>query len=52
MRLTNVDKNKVILKKKLIKGIFEGATINTPSMICVEDVIDSLNWVECSWRNI
>jgi phosphoserine aminotransferase len=33
-------------KKKLIKGIFEGSTINTPSMICVEDVIDSLNWVE------
>jgi len=33
-------------KNKIIKGIFEGATINTPSMICVEDVIDSLNWVE------
>ena len=33
-------------KKKVIKGIFEGATINTPSMICVEDVLDSLNWVE------
>jgi len=33
-------------KNKLIKGIFEGSTINTPSMICVEDVIDSLNWVE------
>ena len=33
-------------KKKIIKGIFEGATINTPSMICVEDVLDSLNWVE------
>ena len=33
-------------KKKLVKGIFEGSTINTPSMICVEDVIDSLNWVE------
>ena len=33
-------------KKKLIKGIFEGSTINTPSMICVEDVLDSLNWVE------
>jgi len=32
-------------KKKLIKGIFEGSTINTPSMICVEDVLDSLNWV-------
>ena len=33
-------------KKKLIKDIFEGSTINTPSMICVEDVLDSLNWVE------
>ena len=33
-------------KKKLIKGIFEGSTINTPSMICVEDVLDSLKWVE------
>jgi len=33
-------------KKKVIKGVFEGATINTPSMICVEDVLDSLNWVE------
>ncbi len=33
-------------KKKLIKGIFEGSTINTPSMICVEDVLDALNWVE------
>ena len=33
-------------KKKIIKGIFEGSTINTPSMICVEDVIDSLNWVQ------
>ncbi len=32
--------------KKLIKGIFEGSTINTPSMICVEDVLDSLSWVE------
>ena len=32
-------------KQKLITGIFEGSTINTPSMICVEDVIDSLNWV-------
>ena len=33
-------------KKKVVKGVFEGATINTPSMICVEDVLDSLNWVE------
>jgi len=37
---------KLANKKKIIKGVFEGATINTPSMICVEDVIDSLNWVE------
>ena len=37
-RLTN--------KKKVISGIFEGSTINTPSMICVEDAIDTLNWVE------
>ncbi|MEP3231364.1 MAG: phosphoserine transaminase [Hyphomicrobiales bacterium] len=29
---------------KLIKGIFEGATINTPSLLCVEDYIDALNW--------
>jgi phosphoserine aminotransferase len=29
---------------KLIDGIFEGATINTPSMLCVEDYIDTLNW--------
>jgi len=32
--------------KKLIKGIFEGGIINTPSMICVEDGLDALNWVE------
>ncbi len=33
-------------KNKLIKGVFEGSTINTPSMICVEDALDSLKWVE------
>ena len=27
---------------KLIEGIFEGETINTPSMLCVEDYIDAL----------
>jgi len=26
--------------------IFEGATINTPSMLCVEDAIDALKWGE------
>lgn len=30
---------------KLIEGIFEGATINTPSMLCVEDYLDGLAWV-------
>lgn len=29
---------------KLIKGIFEGATINTISMLCIEDALDGLNW--------
>ena len=32
--------------KKLISGIFKDTTINTPSMLCVEDVLDALNWVE------
>ncbi|MDW3208155.1 MAG: phosphoserine transaminase [Alphaproteobacteria bacterium] len=31
---------------KLIEGIFKGETINTPSMLCVEDAIDSLTWAE------
>lgn len=31
---------------KLIEGIFEGETINTPSMLCVEDYIDALEWSE------
>ncbi|PDH29268.1 MAG: phosphoserine transaminase [Puniceicoccaceae bacterium MED-G30] len=29
---------------KLIQGIFEGATINTVSMLCVEDAVDGLEW--------
>ena len=31
---------------KLISGIFAGETINTPSMLCVEDAIDGLKWAE------
>jgi phosphoserine aminotransferase len=31
---------------KLIDSIFEGATINTPSMLCVEDHLDGLVWAE------
>lgn len=31
---------------KLIAGIFQGDTINTPSMLCVEDAIDGLKWAE------
>ncbi|MDP6388751.1 MAG: phosphoserine transaminase [Alphaproteobacteria bacterium] len=31
---------------KLAEGIFRGETINTPSMLCVEDAIDSLKWAE------
>tara|TARA_R110001583_G_scaffold60713_2_gene180146 strand:- start:38597 stop:39745 length:1149 start_codon:yes stop_codon:yes gene_type:complete len=31
---------------KLIDGIFTGATINTPSMLCVADYQDALNWVK------
>ncbi len=31
---------------KLIEGIFEGETINTPSMLCVEDYLDTLLWAK------
>jgi phosphoserine aminotransferase len=33
-------------KGKLAEGPFKGETINTPSMLCVEDAIDGLAWAE------
>ena len=33
-------------KGKLLEGIFRGETINTPSMLCVEDALSGLRWAE------
>ena len=33
-------------KGKINKKLFTGSTINTPSMLCVEDALDALNWVK------
>jgi phosphoserine aminotransferase len=30
--------------RQVIRGIFEGETINTPSMLCVEDALDAMAW--------
>ena len=37
---------RITKKGKLQKKIFQGNTINTPSLICIEDAIDALNWVK------
>jgi phosphoserine aminotransferase len=35
---------RMVSKGKLNRDIFEGATINTPSMLCAEDYLDALKW--------
>ncbi|HEY8288632.1 MAG TPA: phosphoserine transaminase [Acetobacteraceae bacterium] len=37
---------RLVAKGKLNEGIFKGETINTPSMLCVEDALDGLRWAE------
>jgi phosphoserine aminotransferase len=32
--------------RKLVEGIFKGETINTPSLLCIEDYLDALKWAE------
>ena len=36
---------RMVSKGKLNRDIFEGSTINTPSMLCTEDYLDALKWV-------
>lgn len=37
---------RIVKGQKLIEGVFHGATINTVSMLAIEDVLDALRWVE------
>jgi phosphoserine aminotransferase len=37
---------RLVSKGALIEGVFVGETINTPSMLCVEDYIDALKWAK------
>ena len=37
---------RLVKNGKLIEGVYEGETLNTPSMFCVADALDSLLWIE------
>lgn len=43
---------RLMKKGKLLEGVFVGETINTPSMLAVEDCLDALKWVKSlgGWR--
>ena len=37
---------RLVKNRKLIEGVYEGETLNTPSMFCVADALDSLMWIK------
>ena len=37
---------RLVKNGKLIQGVYEGETLNTPSMFCVADALDSLIWIK------